>query len=61
MARNSPGTISLQTIDTKKLSNYKKIETPITQEVVDRIMAKALIKCFPEDGDPEEEFSQDRN
>ena len=38
----------------KNRDNYNK-------EVVDRAMAKTLIKYLPEDGDAEVELSQDRN
>ena len=30
-------------------------------EVVNRVMAEALTKYYPEDGDPDEELSQDEN
>ena len=37
--------------------NYKRIRDTHNTEVVDRVMAKALINYFPEDGEPEKALS----
>ena len=48
-------------IDTKKCYYYEKHRQLQQRGIVDRAMAKTLIKYLPEDGDAEVELSQDRN
>ena len=48
-------------IDAKKSNKLSKNRDNYNTEVVDHVMAKALNKYFPEEGDPEEELSQDGN
>ena len=44
-------------LDTKKAIKLSKNRDTYNKKVMDRVMAKALIKYVPEDGDPEVELS----